>query len=229
MQTSLFDLDTAPAPVRAVAPTGYVDPYPGRKGSETVREDCACGDGVYKAPSGIAWERIVDGKKIADTWCFRCNGVGYFEYKVSTIRARVRRQAKAAAQRATDAKIHAVRAWLAAEQEYQRERERVAALVQGYVAEIGERVKDLSVTVVYAGTFEAANPRGYGAPVDKALVIFEAEDGKILKTSGTGSTLYNLAKGDKVTITATVKAHGEYREQDQTVLTRVKVTRTGTN
>ena len=211
-------------------PKVYVDPFPGRTGSESVREDCGyCNEGVYPGPSGHTWE--IPGKG-SNKWCYRCNGRGYFMVKISSVRARVRRQANQAAKNAKlDAEyaakrpalewLEAERVWKEAVTEWLKEETRVTAMTQGFVAEIGTRIKNVEATVTVAMSFEVP-AFNYGTQW-KAMVVLTTENGKVLKTTGTGDSLYGLEKGQKVTITGTVKAHAVYRQQDQTVLTRVKV------
>ncbi|PSK95833.1 hypothetical protein CLV30_12885 [Haloactinopolyspora alba] len=74
----------------ATTPTAaelYVDPYPGRKGSERITLACGCGDGMYKG-----FTRIFDA--IGNPYCFDCGGTGTYSFLVSSARAKARRQAK---------------------------------------------------------------------------------------------------------------------------------------
>lgn len=211
-------------------PAVYVDPFPGRAGSESVREDCGyCNDGVYPGPSGHTWE--IPGKG-SNKWCYRCNGRGYSMVKISSVRARVRRQANQAAKAAKiaaefEAKrptlewLEAERVWQEAVTEWLKEETRVTAMTQGFVAEIGTRIKNVEATVTVAMSFEVP-AFNYGTEW-KAMVVLTTENGQVLKTTGTGSSLYSVEKGQKVTITGTVKAHDNYKGQDQTVLNRAVI------
>ena len=68
----------------------YVDPYPGRKGSERIRVACGkCGGtGIYNAPT-----RFTDnhGKPL----CFDCSGQGTRSVLISSLRQTAKRQIKA--------------------------------------------------------------------------------------------------------------------------------------
>lgn len=87
-----------------------------------------------------------------------------------------------------------------------------------WIGEVGERVRDLPVTVKF--TKEVFNR--FGASM---LVTFRDEDGNTLKTFGTGSSLYKLGKeGEKVFLTGTIKSHDEWKGEKQTMFTRVKLT-----
>lgn len=103
--------------------------------------------------------------------------------------------------------------WEAA-REARKERARHAE----WVGEVGERLRDLEVEVETVKMVD-----GYYGP--SMLVVFRDESGNALKTFGTGESLWDLERGDTVTLTGTVKDHDEFRELKQTVLTRVKVTR----
>ncbi|QIS06782.1 hypothetical protein F5X71_34730 [Nocardia brasiliensis] len=55
-------------------PTIYVDPCPGKKGTDEVWEQCPhCDSGVYNGHSSITW--IIRGRG-EGTWCFTCRGAG---------------------------------------------------------------------------------------------------------------------------------------------------------
>lgn len=71
----------------------YVDPYPGRKGSERITENCgSCGgDGIYHAPSGLTFYTATVGA--VHKGCFACHGTGKTSRLVSSARATVRRAA----------------------------------------------------------------------------------------------------------------------------------------
>lgn len=81
----------------------YVDPFPGRKGSDRVYETCAkcAGSGV------VSWGNVTfvaQGRE--DRHCFDCNGSGKYSFLVSSARATARRRVKAdtlAAAQAADA------------------------------------------------------------------------------------------------------------------------------
>lgn len=217
-----------PAPVRSDDPTVYVDPFPTLKGADRVWEHCgSCRDGVYTGPSRVHW----DNGRGDTTWCFYCHGAGGRYVLVSSKRASARKYAKneavrqqqrleweagAPARAAEEARVEAAK--VAAEEA------RRAALVTGFAGQVGDRLKGLEATVDVAMTFPVPSFTGYGADVMKALVVLTLVDtGQVLKTTGTGNTLYGLKRGDKVKVTGTVKDHSNYQGQDQTVLTRAKL------
>jgi hypothetical protein len=104
----------------AIDPTVYVDPFPGRKGSDRIVETCgACGgDGIYKAPSPHG------------TRCFPCDGTGEYSFLVSSRRATARRHAKEAQQRAADRAAAA--AWPAANPEMDAALNRLAGFAPDF-------------------------------------------------------------------------------------------------
>lgn len=72
----------------------YVDPFPGRKGSERIVDACGkCGgDGIYHAPSGLTFYTATVGS--VNKGCFGCMGTGKVSYLVSSARGAARREAK---------------------------------------------------------------------------------------------------------------------------------------
>ncbi|WP_282837996.1 hypothetical protein [Microbacterium flavum] len=76
--------------------SSYVDPYPGRKGSERIVETCGrCeGTGVYHAPSKITF--YTSAVNDVTTGCFSCAGTGVRSFLVSSARQTARRRAKEA-------------------------------------------------------------------------------------------------------------------------------------
>ena len=210
--------------------TTYVDPYPTHRGADRVPVECGmCVNGVYTGPSRVTWERRGKG---STTWCFWCNGSNR---RLRTV-SKLRREAKEAAvwrehgdtiraeSAAKAAEVAAVMAaaefaehWDAAHAEQARR----AAMVAGFVAAVGEKV-DATGTVSVATSFEVPSYSGYGTDW-KALVVVTLDDGHVVKTTGTGRSLFDAERGARVRIRGTVKVHSNYRGQDQTVLIRAKV------
>lgn len=216
-----------PAPVRGDDPAVYVDPFPTLKGTDRVWQNCVCDNGVYTGPSRIVWNNGRGTTK----WCFYCDGAGGNYVLVSSKRATARNQAKAEAKRQEQQRVWEAGAadreaaeQAAAAAKLAAEEARRAALVTGFAGEIGDRLKALDAVVDVAITFPVPSFTGYGADVMKAMVVMTLVDtGQVIKTSGTGNTLYGLHRGDKVTVTGTVKGRDKYNHQDQTVLTRTKI------
>lgn len=79
-------------------------------------------------------------------------------------------------------------------------------------------------TVTVASGFETNY--GYSTQYN-ALLVFAPEGeefaGVTFKATGTGATLFEASKGDKVEVTGTIKRHDEYQGTKQTVLTRARV------
>lgn len=207
----------------------YVDPFPGKKGTDYVREECVfCTDGVYGGASGHTWARKVNGVWVTNKWCYRCQGLGYFSVRVSSVRARVRREVKRQIQAIQDApRIEAERkARLAAEIEFAHidalaEQARRDAMNNDVLGEVGAKIRDLAATVRVATTYDASF--GFSKQIGSFLVL-ETDDHRFVKVAGTGSTLFGHKRDDRVTIKlGTVKDHSEYKGQVQTNLTRVKL------
>lgn len=85
--------------------------------------------------------------------------------------------------------------------------------VSEFQGEVGQRL-DITVTVKRIMEFESRWGRTY-------MILFEDENGNQYKWST--STYVDFLENDVVTLRATVKAHEEYKNIKQTVLTRAKV------
>ncbi|ASR85694.1 hypothetical protein SEA_AMGINE_94 [Mycobacterium phage Amgine] len=208
----------------------YVDPCPGLGARDRVEwvEDCGrCGgSGVY---------RWVNAMGNCEGSCFGCWGTGKVERSqaAQTLRKIAREDALHREHGDAIAEYHAniARANIAAEQaaelaaawdEAHAEQARRAAMNNGTVGEVGERLRNVEAVVEVATSFERDKFNGYGTE-RVALVIFKLTDGRVLKAMGTARSLYYVERGDKVTVTGTVKGFGEYKGQVQTILQRVKV------
>lgn len=215
--------------------TTYVDPYPNNHGDDRV-DVGACGrcggTGIYTGPSGLKFAVGTRRGAVVNTWCFDCNGSGRSIMRVSVARRQAKVdavwrehgdtiRAETAAKQAEAWAAQAAKEFAEHWDEAHAEQARRAALVTGFVADVGEKV-DAIGTVDVATSFEVPSYRGFGSDW-KAMVVVTLADGRVVKTSGTGRSLFNVERGDRVRIRGTVKAHGNYRGQDQTVLTRAKV------
>ncbi|QBI96065.1 hypothetical protein SEA_MISSDAISY_86 [Mycobacterium phage MissDaisy] len=208
----------------------YVDPYPGKNDWDRIYYNdvcCRCGgSGVYR------WWTSVGQ---ASGTCFGCFGTGKVERSnaVSTLRRQAKEDAlwreygdqlraeMQAAAEAAEAERQR-REWEEAWEEAHREQARRAALNNEVVGEVGERVRNIEATVQVSTSFERASFTGCGTET-VMLVIFKLDDGRVIKSTGTGLNLYGLDRGDRVKLTGTVKGYGEYKGQRQTILQRVKV------
>ncbi|WP_006243941.1 hypothetical protein [Mycolicibacterium tusciae] len=219
------------APVVSGDPRVYTDPYPGAKGTDLVKEDCwKCGgDGMYHAPSGFVIQNPYGPRGDAIKGCFACRGVGHRWVKVSSVRARIRRGVTATLQRDADADVHAAAAAARAAEDFaadweeaHAEHARRAALNNTPAGDPGQKLAELTGTVVVAANIEVTGFRGHGTDI-KRLIVVTLDSGQAIKAFGTGSTLFAVNRGDRVTVSGTVKELDTYRGQLQTVLTRTKL------
>lgn len=203
-----------------------------RNGSKHYEGPVTCdrcgGDGIYK------WGAVINGRPQYAGTCFKCLGAGKVidtwiertpEYQA---KLDAKREAKRAAQRAAweaeEAKREAERQAREAEmaaRKAAREAEEAARKARSqYVGEEGQR---LTVEATYEGSpsFEVRNP--YGMTETRYIHRFRA-DGNLLVWK-TGTFPFTAEEGQTVTITGTVKAHEEYRDEKQTILLRCKITR----
>ena len=198
----------------------YVDPFPGRKGEEILKETCGRCGGEGVVHYGNLTLQV--GKR-SGRICFMCMGAGFTTRKVSSARSTARRQAKAETERNAAAADFAATADDRAREELLAdwdlalaEEARRAALVTGFLADVDTKVTGQATVKVYR-TFEGEGY--YGQPELKAIIILvDAETGKELKTVTTPRA---LEEGQEVIYKGTVKGHGNYKGQDQTILTRV--------
>lgn len=203
----------------------YLDPYPGHKGNELVWDICDCGNGLYNGPSGATWRKTPRGPQMP--WHFACDGNGGWWIKVSSVRRRTRQVAKAFARDRAEAPM---REWLAAEANWRTdvaawlaEEARLAALVTGFVGDIDAKIKNLAGTITVYWEFTRASYTGHDETA--VLLIITTEDGKVLKFVSAGASAFGWERGDRVIITsATVKAHDNYKGQDQTTISRARIT-----
>jgi len=199
----------------------YVDPCPGKKGSDLTAGECGrCGGTGY---TSFVW--VMGGV------CFQCGGNGAKNITVATKRRHAREAAYArdyAAEIAAHRNAVAEAAAALAREEAAKaeaaaqaaEQARLAALVQGFVGEVGEKVTGLAITVKVAKYRAGSYNRS-----SSMFVVAETATGQVVMFSGSARSVMALQRGDEVTIlTAKVRDHDSYMGQDQTVLSHVKVT-----
>ena len=211
--------------VTITAPAEYTEPCPGQKGTDRLWRTCGCGDGMYRGRFAVIF---VGATGTEGPWCFACKGAGGYSVLVSSVRAAARK-----AYRAEVARYEAALEWEAGREareaaELVRQAEAVAAeearraaLVTGFAAEVGEKLVKATGTVTVAKRYEVRSFSGYGMET-KVFVVVTLDNGQVVTTSGTGRTLFQVARDDKVTVSGTVKSHDNYQGQDQAVLIRAK-------
>ncbi len=199
----------------------YVDPYPGKVGTDKAPVPCGRCGGKGRID---AFSHVLGGV------CFGCNGHGVQFTTVATLRKHAKAEAFAAEygdQIAAywaevdrkNAEAAKAAEYAAAWDEAHKEAARRAAMVQGFVGEVGDKVKGLVGTVQVA-KYTAAQRYGWSASM---FIIVTLDNGQVLKFSGSGESLFGVARGDKVTVAGAVKDQQVYNGQQQTVLTRVKL------
>lgn len=196
------------------AVVSYVDPFPGRKGSDVLKSVCGkChGDKVIHYGGLTLQANGVSGRV-----CFECMGRGFTTRLVSSARQTARRQAAAQTAANAAAADYVNTEVEDAHTEALEEEARRAALVTGFLAEEGVRVRNIKAVVEVNAKFESVSFNGYGVDYKSMLILREVESGKVIKVV-TGSR--GLERGETVTVSGTVKAHASYHGQDQTVLGR---------
>lgn len=206
------------------------------------------GDGIYKWG---AMEYLGNGQvrpQFAGV-CFKCGGTGKVwskwiertpEYQAKLDAKRLEKWAKREAEwKALQAEQEAKRA----EEKAKKEAEEKARKEKSqYVGQVGDKL-ELKVTYEGSGAFDSPSFKGYG--IDTTYIHrFRDENGNLLIWKTQNSLGWNVEgdknnyymtdgdkfiawcspdKGDTLTVKGTVKAHSEYKDEKQTVLTRCKV------
>ena len=208
------------ADLGTVVLNSYVDPCPGKVGTDKVPSTCGrCGGSGFFNCYG----HIYNGR------CFQCGGAGQVPTSVTTVRKHARHQAFAteyadalavvreAAAAAANAAIAAAEFAAAYDAAYV-EAARRAALVQGFLGEVDEKVAftgTVKVAKYCAGSYNRSS---------SMFLVFTTDAGQNVSGFSSSQTVFELGRGDKVSITAKVKKVESYQGQDQTVVTSIKAT-----
>lgn len=172
----------------------------------------------------------------ADHVCFDCNGKGWYydEEREYTPANLAKREAAQAAKRAKeDAERAELEAARVAEEAW-REAERLAEIERNRGNFIGNAGDRIEADVTFASEFYYERPC-YNAPWKTEGItgyVFKTDEGNTLvwKTTGTlgewdkkdRNLWVSPEEGDRIKIKGTIKAHEEYNNVNQTILTRVK-------
>lgn len=162
--------------------------------------------------------------------CYKCGGTGkvHGKWKEYTPEYEAKLRAKAEAKAKAWEEAHRAEieeAGRKAKEEEERrkaeeEAEKARKANSNYLGEIGDKV-ELKAVLESHIKYTARAFAGYG---EETRYIYKFRAGDNLVTwFTTSSKLYSTEEGTQVTVTGTVKKHEEYREEKQTVLTRVKV------
>jgi hypothetical protein len=198
--------------------TSYVDPHPGKVGTDRVAAPCSrCGGSGYFQCYG----HIYGGR------CFQCGGNGQGSISVATARKHARTDAfnteyaaEIAAARAVLAEAAAVAqaaADFAADYDAAHaENAKRAAMVQGFLGQVDEKI-------AFTGTVKVAKyiAGGYNRS-SSMFLVFTTDAGQAVSGFSSSQTVMGLERGDRVTVTAKVKKTESYQGQDQTVITAIK-------
>lgn len=186
------------------------------------------------------------GQGGSDSWaytgwtCYECGGKGSLvtpriikeytpEHRAKLDAEIAKRQAKRQAElEAKEVELRAEEERAEAERQAKEAEDKAKRELSQYVGNIGDKL-EIAVTVAYVATYEAPSFRGWGTDTIHVYGM-EDENGNaiIWKTTGSlkkssKSETVSAHKGDKVTISGTIKEHNEYKGQRQTILNRVKL------
>ena len=214
-----------------------------RNGTKYFEEECKCykcnGTGIYKW-YGYHYNGAVSEYEGV---CYDCNGTG--KQTIKTKEYTPEHQAKLNAKR--EAEIAKKQAEIKAQQEAEAKKQaeyeakiKAEKAKSEYIGKAGDKI-DMVVTVAFESSYEIPSFRGYGMTEVSVYGLKDEEGNLMVWKTSTGflmiekkicnpndPTEYRYEnefahKGDKIRIKATIKEHTEYKEQKQTILTRVKV------
>lgn len=193
---------------------------------EIVNCDKCGGAGTYE------WGGFIDGRPRYSGVCYKCGGTGrtvdkWKEYTPEH-RAKLdkRREAKVAKEHAKSLAEAAQREAERMEQEAEDARREAAEAarkaISQYVGSVGDKIR-LAVTLDSMVNYEIPTFAGCGrAPKMTVYTFVDASGNKLVwKTRG----CLDASVGQGLTITGTIKAHSEYKEEKQTELMRVRAER----
>lgn len=177
-----------------------------------------------------------DAWKFTGWTCYKCGGEGRVlatwkeytpEYEAKLTARREKKNAAFRAQQEAElAKIEAERK--AREEAEKAEQERIEREIAERKARsqyVGEEGEKLTLAVTYLGSPHFTTRLGGWMEQTTYIHSFYDDAGnKIVWKSGTFPVaLQEAEEGQRMTITGTVKAHSEYKEEKQTALTRCKI------
>ncbi len=198
----------------------YVDPFPGRKGTDRVSEDCGKCSGTGVIGYGNVTLQI--GNR-SDRFCFDCAGSGLYSRLVSSARTTARRVAAAENIRRADAADWAAGApareaaeKAEAETAAYAEAARLEAKPKGHIGNEGDRLKGMTARVEMIRYYESQN-YVTGAPESKCIIKFSVDGKTAVWFTGWAK---ELEEGQTVSLSGTVKDHNTRDGEDQTILTR---------
>lgn len=206
----------------------YVDPFPGRKGTDIITEDCGfcLGTGLYQGPSGLNIYTPTVGHN--DKGCFKCMGTGKYSRKVSSYRTSARRAVKARNARAAQAadyeanrEAREAQEKLDAMEEAYAENDRRDSLPEGFWGDYFGEVVELEATVTKSGTYEGTD--FYGNKELKGFVIFTNRAGQVAKYFTTWKNADKFEEGQQYNIKASIKNFRKDEYGEYTLVTKVTI------
>lgn len=181
----------------------YVEPYPGRKGTERVYEDCGrcLGTGVYDGPSAAKFYTSAVGYET--TGCFSCWGEGRTSRLVSSARGTARRRARQEANREAYLAENGERLRREAEERAEAERK----------AEEAEAAAHAAIPAIEEGRYVVAGELLTTKLVDNPFSPYGGATLKMLVKLDTGAKIWGsfpsglsgAERGDRVTFTAAIE------------------------
>lgn len=186
---------------------------------------------------GIYYIGVCNGQ-LVPSWvdqgvCFKCGGSGkviskwkeytpeYAEKLEARRRAKAEAQAKAYAeeQAQREAERKAKEEAERIERERQEAEEKARKAISHHIGEVGEKV-DLDAVLEKRAWFDVPSFRGFGTDTMYVFTFRDDAGNALVWKTSRGLA---IESGTKVRLTGTIKAHDEYKDEKQTILTRCKV------
>ena len=195
-------------------------------GTKYFKEECKC---LKCAGRGtLSWTDYAEGR------CFDCNGTGIVEeivkeyteeHKAKLDAQRAKRMEKRMAEHAAEiAEQEAINAEIQRKEEEKKAQREAEKAKSQYIGSVGDKI-----TVTVTLMFEASYDTKFGTTY---IYSFRDDEGNTLVWKTTSSMVLDeydargyvifVQKGDKVTFSATIKDHTEYKGEKQTVIQRVR-------
>lgn len=179
----------------------YTDPCPGKKGTDRIEEDCYRCGGSGEWTYGMVTNVLHYTGRVTGRFCFECSGRGKVSVKVSSVRARARREVKA-----HNANIDQAIAWEA--ERVEREAAELAECIEEAYAEHARREARVDVPEgiedVVGKIISIKGVDGYYGGMSLKMLV---EDDRGFRVYGTFPTAFysdkqDANKGDRVSFNA---------------------------
>lgn len=193
-----------------------------RSRNQGTTQDPATVDQVFKEPSALTVDHPAERRQLAADIREWVNAQPGDSDYISNLRGVLAGEDRWVSRKHAAIAVSAISAYKrATAAEVEKKTKEEAPYTPGFLGDVKERIRDVPVTLVkpiYLGE------DSYGWETkERWLLVMHTEEGKTAKWFTTGN-YSGLEPGEKFAMTATVKEHGSYKERDETLVTRAKLT-----